>query len=203
MSWQRRFPGSDTIAQWRHWDPATAGSVLARLGPPQPIRYFTPDEHATADALCARLLALEPDCPVPVVAMIDARLAEQETDGWHYADMPEDGQAWRLSLAGLKAAAVERFQSPFAQLPADQQETLVGRVRELGAEPWHELPAAHVWSLWTRYACTAFYGHPYAWNEIGFPGPAYPRGYKNLGVDAREPYEVEDESHGVEDEAQP
>ena len=48
----------------------------------------------------------------------------------------------------------------------------------------------HVWSLWTRYACTAFYSHPWAWNEIGFAGPAYPRGYKNTGIDARERFEV-------------
>jgi hypothetical protein len=53
-----------------------------------------------------------------------------------------------------------------------------------------------VWSLWTRYACTAFYAHPAGWNEIGFPGPAYPRGYKNPGVDAREPFEVRDARPG-------
>lgn len=191
-----RFPGFDAAGQWRHWDPATAGAVLARLGPPQPIRYFTPEQHATAEALCARLLALEPQCPVPVVAMIDARLAEQETDGWHYADMPEDGEAWRISLAGLKSDAVDRYRTPFAELTADRCDALIGRVRELGARPWHDLPAGHVWSLWTRYACTAFYSHPFAWNEIGFPGPAYPRGYKNAGVDAREPYEVEDTGDG-------
>jgi len=65
-------------------------------------------------------------------------------------------------------------------------------VQDLGSKPWHEMPAGHLWSLWTRYACTAFYSHPYAWNEIGFPGPAYPRGYKHLGVDARDPREVPD-----------
>ena len=54
-----------------------------------------------------------------------------------------------------------------------------------------------MWSLWTRYACTAFYSHPWAWNEIGFPGPAYPRGYLNPGVDAREHWEVTDA--GTED----
>ena len=37
-----------------------------------------------------------------------------------------------------------------------------------------------------------FYSHPAVWNEIGFGGPAYPRGYKALGIDKREPYEVED-----------
>ncbi len=45
-------------------------------------------------------------------------------------------------------------------------------------------------ALWTRYACDAFYSHPWAWNEIGFGGPAYPRGYKNLGTGRREPWEV-------------
>ena len=49
-----------------------------------------------------------------------------------------------------------------------------------------------MWSLWTRYACTAFYSHPAAWAEIGFPGPAYPRGYKNAGVGKLEPFEVRD-----------
>ena len=27
----------------------------------------------------------------------------------------------------------------------------------------------------------AFYSHPWAWNEIGFGGPAYPQGYMRLG----------------------
>lgn len=49
-----------------------------------------------------------------------------------------------------------------------------------------------MWSLWTRYACTALYAHPHAWGEIGFPGPAYPRGYKNAGVGKLEPFEVRD-----------
>ena len=63
---------------------------------------------------------------------------------------------------------------------------------EQRGDDWHGLPAKHVWSLWTRYACAAFYSHPWAWNEIGFGGPAYPRGYKNLGPDKREPWEVKD-----------
>jgi hypothetical protein len=59
------------------------------------------------------------------------------------------------------------------------------------SETWHGLPGKHVWSLWSRYACAAFYAHPWAWNEIGFGGPAYPRGYKVLHPGWREPWEVE------------
>jgi hypothetical protein len=38
--------------------------------------------------------------------MIDARLAAGETDGWRYEDMPEDGQAWRDTLAYLDEDAI-------------------------------------------------------------------------------------------------
>ena len=129
---------------------------------------------------------------MPVTAMIDARLAEAQTDGWRYADMPEDGQAWRDTLAYLDADAQVKYGARFAECRAADQCALIQAVQDPGSGDWHGLPASRVWSLWTRYACTAFYAHPWAWNEMGFPGPAYPRGYKNKGVGRREPFEVAD-----------
>ncbi len=129
---------------------------------------------------------------MPVLEMIDARLAEQSTDGWRYEDLPEDGQAWRVTLAALDEDAWAAHDTGFARCDDETRRALIQAVRDLGAKPWHDLPASRVWSLWTRYACTAFYSHPWAWNEIGFGGPAYPRGYKNPGVGRREPWEVAD-----------
>ena len=63
---------------------------------------------------------------------------------------------------------------------------------------WRGMPSGRVWSLWTRYAVTAFYSHPWAWDEIGFGGPAYPRGYKNIGMGALEPWEVPDARPGLD-----
>ena len=41
-----------------------------------------------------------------------------------------------------------------------------------------------------RMILAAFYSHPWAWNEIGFGGPAYPRGFMRLGpTSTREPFE--------------
>ena len=132
------------------------------------------------------------DGRVPLTAMIDARLAEAQTDGWRYADMPEDGQAWRDTLAGLDADAQAKYGIPFARCAPAEQAALIQAVQDAGSGDWHGMSAARVWSLWTRYACTAFYAHPWAWNEMGFPGPAYPRGYKNLGTGRREPFEAGD-----------
>jgi len=199
-----RFPGLSAVAQARHWDPVTAGVVLSRLGRPPDLRFFTPSQEAVATALCDRLLGQDGgprDGPgdgqaIPVVAMIDARLAEQQTDGWRYADLPEDGQAWRDTLRYLDDDALAKTGDSFAQCPVADQRAIIQAVQDLGGGQWHGLNASRVWSLWTRYACTAFYAHPRAWDEIGFPGPAYPRGYKNTGIDRREPFEVPDTRPG-------
>jgi hypothetical protein len=191
-----RFPGFDVLGQSKHWDPVTTGVVLSRTGMAPDNRFFDPGEQAVATALCDQLLDQGGDRDVPVVNLIDARLAEQRTDGWRYHDMPEDAQAWRDSLAALDADARAQFDTGFATCADDQQSALIEAVHVLGSQPWHGLCASHVWSLWTRYACTAFYSHPLAWNEIGFPGPAYPRGYKNPGLDSREPFEVRDAKPG-------
>jgi hypothetical protein len=187
-----RFPGFEVLDQVKHWDPVSAGVVLERIGIAPDIRFFTLAEVATATALFDRLLDQEPDNRVPVVAMVDARLAEAQTDGWRYRDMPEDAQAWRDSLVRLDDDARARFDADFGSCSDKERDTLLQAIQDTGSGEWHGMNAAHVWSLWTRYACTAFYSHPAAWNEIGFAGPAYPRGYKNAGVDRREPFEVRD-----------
>lgn len=187
-----RFPGFDVLGQVEHWDAATAGVVLSRLTPGAALHFFTPKEEATGRALFDLLLDQRAEPRVPVFEMIDARLCEGETDGWHYADMPEDGDAFRASFAALDDDATQTFGRPFARLEWPIQGDLVRAVQQAGKDSWHGMRADRVWSLWTRYACTAFYSHPWAWNEIGFGGPAYPRGYKNLGIDAREPWEVAD-----------
>jgi hypothetical protein len=185
-----RFPGFEAQAQSRHWDDVTTGVVLARLGRPADLRFFTPAEEAAARALFDQLLDQRREPRVPVVNMVDARLAESQTDGWHYDGMAPDADSWRASLAALDEDAFSRHGASFALLPWDDQSALLESIQD--ATQWHEFPGPHVWSLWTRYACTAFYSHPSAWDEIGFAGPAYPRGYKNLGLDAREPFEVAD-----------
>jgi hypothetical protein len=182
-----RFDGFDVLSEVPRWDLATAGVVLARLTPDAELRFFTREEEPTARALLDLLMGQHDTPKVPVTELVDSRLVAGETDGWRYEDMPEDGDAWRKSLAELDSEARERFGQRFSELEVGLQGALVQEVQD--SKEWRGFNAKHLWSLWTRYACAAFYSHPWAWNEIGFGGPAYPRGYKNIGVDAREGWE--------------
>jgi len=116
-----RFPGFDSASKAGHWDPVTAGVVLSRTGRPPDMRFFSPAEEAAATALCGWLLGQDCDPKVLVVPQIDARLADQETDGWRYADMPEDGQAWRDSLRFLDKDSRIACSCEFARAPAEDQ----------------------------------------------------------------------------------
>jgi hypothetical protein len=193
-----RFPGFDVLDQASHWDRVTGDLIEARVRTSPQVPFFSPAERGCAAALLNDLTGQAGDTPVPVARMVEARLAAGETDGWRYDDMPEDGQAWRDTLGYLDADARERGGTSFAEAAEAGRHRLIQAVKELGSKDWHGLPAGHVWSLWTRYACTAFYAHPAAWAEIGFPGPAYPRGYKNIGVDKLEPFEVRDAHSSID-----
>ncbi len=181
-----RFDGFDVLGQRPSWDDVTAGVVLARLEPPPPRRFFTIEEEAICRPLLDRLLGQEEEPRIPLFEPIDARLAEAGGDGWRHEDMPEDGEAWRRSLAALEDRARERG-GPFQGLSGAEQDQVIDSIRTSGSTGG--LPSRWVWNLWMRYALTTFYAHPWAWNEIGFGGPAYPRGYKNLGLDRREGWE--------------
>jgi len=46
---------------------------------------------------------------------------------------------------------------------------------------WATFNVARAFGIVMRDICEAFYSHPWSWNEIGFGGPAYPRGYAAFG----------------------
>ena len=92
---------------------------------------------------------------------------------------------------GLDAAARQHGGAGFAEAAEDIRKRVVEAFSkgELRGEVWDDLPPARAWKVVTRALLSAFYSHPWAWNEIGFGGPAYPRGYARIGVGQRESWE--------------
>ena len=191
---QPRFPGFDVLAQADHWDEATRKVVLARLEPRGPLRFFTEEEALTLGPVFDALLDQDAEPKVPVLAMVDERLAERQLAGWHYAELPQDPEAFREIARGIEQTSRAYHDRPFRELEPNEVQHVLEAIRTGSAkgEVWERLPGPRCWNLLTRYACEAFYAHPWAWNEIGFGGPAYPRGYARLGLDMQEWWEVRD-----------
>jgi hypothetical protein len=184
-----RFDGFDSVAQSRHWDDETRAVVFSRLAPKTPTPFFDPSQQSTAQALLDRLLGQDDEPKVPLLELIAERLANREGDGYRYHDMPVDWDAWKQSVDGLDDDAHRDYGRSFSTITVQDQKNVIETVRTTDGD-WHGMPGSRVFQLWMRYAATAFYSHPWAWNEVGFPGPAYPRGYKTLAVDVLEPFET-------------
>ncbi len=188
-----RYPDFDVLEQSEHWDGVTRRVVLARLHPP-PLRFFDDGEARTLGAFCDVVLAQDREPRVPVLALVDAKLHDGRFDGYQYADMPGDRETWRLVARGLDEAARQRGGPSYAEADADTQREVCAAFANgsLSDGVWLVLGVAHAWAVVMRAVLGAFYSHPWAWNEIGFGGPAYPRGYMRLGIGQKEPWEAED-----------
>ncbi|HVI18176.1 MAG TPA: gluconate 2-dehydrogenase subunit 3 family protein [Gaiellales bacterium] len=201
-----RYPDHDVLAQSDRWDEPTRSVVMGRLHAPA-YRYFQQEQIETLEAFCDAIMAQDEDPRIEVLRYVDHNLSEERGTGHRYADMPDDGETWRIVARGLDEAAAQVAGCRFAGLDAEARDGVIGRFADGGLRDgaWSELSPAHAWSVVTGAIVTAFYAHPWAWNEIGFGGPGYPRGYMRLGPNQREPWEgaearelVADFQHDVE-----
>lgn len=183
-----RYPGFDVLSQVDHWDEVTRRVVLDRVERVPPIRFFDEREAATLGAFCDTVLAQDSEPRIPVLAMVDAKLHAHQIDGYRHADMPSDRQTWRQVARRLDEEAVRLRADDFASASQGIRDEIVARFAD-GDLEWEGFPADKAWSVVTRMALSAFYSHPWAWNEIGFGGPAYPRGYARLGAGERDHWE--------------
>lgn len=183
-----RYPDYDVLEEVSHWDEATREVVLGRVERVPPFRFFDEREVATLGAFCDLVLAQDSEPRIPVLAMVDEKLFEKRGEGYRHADMPSDPETWRQVARMLDGAAGGQGAESFAAAAREVQLRIVKRFSE-GELDWDGCPVAKAWGVAMRDALAAFYSHPWAWNEIGFGGPAYPRGYKNIGLDKREPWE--------------
>jgi hypothetical protein len=178
-----RFPDYDVLEQAGHWDEVTRKEVLDRVQNVPPIRFFDTGERDTLDALCDHLTAQDCDPRIPVLNYVDEKLHQGKLDGYQYYDMPDDREVWRMVARGLDEEAMRRASVTFGAAWTELQHEIVTDFSEakLHGGAWSELNVSHAFSVIMRGVVQAFYSHPWAWNEIGWGGPAYPRGYSRFG----------------------
>lgn len=190
------YPRYDVLAKWGSpsFNDATREALAARLAAPPPFRFFTGDDAILLQAVVDRLLP-QPDreIPIPVAAWVDDYLFEGRDQGFRDARLPPLHESWRRALSAIDHEAKRRFQAGFSALAPEQQDAVLSAVQagDVDAEAWGDLDAADFFrdDLLTT-AAQHYYAQPAAWSEIGFGGPASPRGYVRMGADERDPWEA-------------
>jgi hypothetical protein len=191
------YPDWHALDQQAFWDAATRDVVRDRVDHVPPIRFFrVPGELAFARAVFDRLLPQDdrdPEHRISIVNYVDEILYERRIPGYRFVHMPPDQEVYRLGFQGIEAIARHLYQRGFVELDSLAQDHVLKTLHDTnppaGQEIWQQLSVRHFWLLLLDHAIEAYYAHPYAWDEIGFGGPAYPRGYMRLLRGEPEPWE--------------
>jgi hypothetical protein len=191
----------DVLAKWDtpSWDDQTREVLRKRLTEVPARRFFSDTESQTLEAVCGRLVPQpERSDPIPIVPWIDEKLHHNWRDGFRYDDMPPLREAWRLGLEGIDYESRRRFRTDFRSLPEAQQDTVLQAIQagDVDGEIWARLPAQRFFTtVLLKEVVGEYYAHPAAWSEVGFGGPASPRGYVRLGSNQRDPWEAPERDH--------
>lgn len=195
------YPSYDVLEKWDtpSFDAPTRRVVAHRLGHVPPRRFFTEAEYALLRCVIDTVLP-QPERSeeerIPVEAFLDEKLHKNAGDGTRYVDVPPQREAWRGGLAAIDREAQRRFGRLFRDLDRADRETLLARIDggEIDDDLWQEIsPKRFFRQVLMKQAVKIYYAHPAAWNEIGFGGPAAPRGYLRLGPNMRDPWEAREE----------
>ena len=193
------YPGYHTLDQQKFWDAKTREVVLDRVHNVPPIRFFTPEQARLMEAIAARILPQDDRDEahrIPIVPMIDKRLYEDRQDGYRHEDMPPDREAFRSGLEAIEQIARHVHGCGFLELGPREQDALLQTIHHghppAGEEIWKKLPVHRFWMMLVKDCAEVYYAHPWAWDEIGYGGPAYPRGYMRLENGEPEPWEKEE-----------
>jgi hypothetical protein len=202
-----RYPGYDVEAKrdTPSWNQATREAIDRRLAISRTPRFFTADEWTTLEAICDRIMPQPTDRPkVPLPAYVDQKMADDVQDGFRYAVLPPQGEAWRRGLKALEAEARSAFGAAFHTLLPERQDEMLRRAQSgtLVGETWAGMPCKAFFEHRLIPDIThAYYATPTAWNEIGFGGPASPRGYVRMALNRRDPWEAVEAKSGDEAKA--
>ena len=128
LSTRETVPGPRTarLLQSERTSPKTAEVICERLA--QRLRWnyepavFAADEFRTLRRLAE---AVVPDAGFDLAAALDAQLAAKTSDGWRFAVLPPDRNAWKRGLLSLDLAAQRQHGVRFAALHGEQQTALL------------------------------------------------------------------------------
>ena len=202
-----RYPGYDVLAKrdTPSWNDATRQVLDARVATENRPRFFDETEWMTLRAVCDRVTP-QPDgrSHVPVAALVDRQMLQGKLKGYRLADMPQPAEAWKRALAALEEVAMRDRRRPFAQLTVADQDTILEQMRSgaMEAEALRGMPPKTFWTSHVDHDVIAsYYAHPEAWSQMGWGGPASPRGYVRLDLESRDPWEPEEAKPGQEAKA--
>lgn len=189
-----RYPSYNLMDEQEHWDKHTREIVLKRFGPFEDNKFL--DKHEAAMILAiARHIVFEArnEILAYVVHHLDSTLASPIGEDQRKAGIPPRDVLIRQGLKFIDKLAERQYRGPFLEIALDKQLALLESLdkgKAIQISGWPEAMQKALFKKLSTEIVTAYYSHPIVWSEIGYGGPAYPRGYVRVEKGLTDPWEA-------------
>jgi hypothetical protein len=184
MTKNSHYPSYDVWEEHREWDPHTRQIVGKRRSPQVAHRYFSHEEALLIQALATVLVD---DQRLEVLTFVTQHVDESVSspigEAQRKVGVPEKKELYRQGLQGVNRASHDRFGVDFIALEKEQQCDVLKQVQ-------HDEHLKPFFKKLLHDVVGAYYSHPLVWSEIGYGGPAYPRGYVRVEKGLVDPWEA-------------
>jgi hypothetical protein len=194
MSKQSHYPNYDVMKEQDAWDDHTQEIVTSRLLREQPYSFLTLVEAEQLRSVCAILAGdARGEMIQYVLCHIDQTLSQNVGESERKVDIPKAQILIREGLSVLNEASMAQSLKPYFELDEDKQQQILHEIsveRALPANLWLRLNQQAFFKKLLNLTIEAYYSHPTVWSEIGYGGPAYPRGYVRAQLGQLDPWEA-------------
>jgi hypothetical protein len=197
MPKQSLYPSFDVMHEKDEWDDHTQTIVTSRLESHEGFQFLTPIEAEMVSRISSLLVNDQtPEVLHFVVGHIDQSLHQSPGESQRKAGVPEAPVLVRVGLKAIEQGAQSRYGSSFMNLDIALQKQYLQHISESTAEPkeiWGPIPQEALFQKLRQLTIESYCSHPKVWSEIGYAGPAYPRGYVRTQLGQLDPWEAQPE----------
>lgn len=176
------------------WDSTTKEIVKKRLGPFPQNKFFSSKEAIYISIIAQHITYDDRENIIAwIVHHFDKKLYSQIGEGQRKPTTPPEKKLIRDGLRALDRVSKLVYKKDFGSLKKDEQVQILDQLAE-GTAPqvpdWSNVPQKELFKKLSTTIVSAYYSHPDIWSEIGYPGPAYPRGYIRIELNITDPWEA-------------
>ncbi|MDF2648921.1 MAG: hypothetical protein K0Q73_4726 [Paenibacillus sp.] len=194
---QSHYPSFDVMDEKDEWDDHTQTIVISRLKSNKGFQFLSTTEAEMVRRISSLLVNDEtPDVLHFVVTHIDQTLHQSPGESQRKAGVPEASMLVRAGLEAIERGAQSQYGSSYVNLDIAEQKLYLQHLSESIAEPqevWSAIPQKALFMKIQNLTVEAYCSHPDVWSEIGYAGPAYPRGYVRTQLGQLDPWEAQPE----------
>lgn len=194
MSGKTRYPSFNVLDEKDEWDDHSQQIVTSRIDAVVGFQFLNEQEAEILRSVSSLLVDdSSPDALAFVVAHIDQTLFSSPGEGQRKVGVPSAPELIRQGMSAIDQSSQHMYSVSFTNLNAEQQKRIIQDISAARAEPavvWKGIPQKDLFDKLMRFTVESYCSYPRVWSDIGYAGPAYPRGYVRTQLGQLDPWEA-------------